>query len=284
MKIAETEKDLAEAFTTARSEAKAAFGDDAVYIEKYLKKPRHIEIQVACDTHGNAVHLGERDCSLQRRHQKVLEEAPSTVLDEKARADIGEIVTNAMKGMSYRGVGTVEFLFEDGEFYFIEMNTRLQVEHPVTEAITGIDLVREQIRVAAGEKLSFTQDDIELKGHAIECRVNAENPETFIPSPGTLHTYHAPGGLGVRMDSAVFSGYTIPPYYDSLIGKLIVHADDREACLRRLSRALNEFAIDGVETTLPLFDRLLENEDFHAADYDIHWLENFLDSTAPKDD
>ena len=284
MKIAETEKDLAEAFTTARSEANAAFGDDAVYIEKYLKKPRHIEIQVACDTHGNAVHLGERDCSLQRRHQKVLEEAPSTVLDEKARADIGEIVTNAMKGMSYRGVGTVEFLFEDGEFYFIEMNTRLQVEHPVTEAITGIDLVREQIRVAAGEKLSFTQDDIELKGHAIECRVNAENPETFIPSPGTLHTYHAPGGLGVRMDSAVFSGYTIPPYYDSLIGKLIVHADDREACLRRLSRALNEFAIDGVETTLPLFDRLLENEDFHAADYDIHWLENFLDSTAPKDD
>ena len=284
MKIAETEKDLAEAFTTARSEAKAAFGDDAVYIEKYLKKPRHIEIQVACDTHGNAVHLGERDCSLQRRHQKVLEEAPSTVLDEKARADIGEIVTNAMKGMSYRGVGTVEFLFEDGEFYFIEVNTRLQVEHPVTEAITGIDLVREQIRVAAGEKLSFTQDDIELKGHAIECRVNAENPETFIPSPGTLHTYHAPGGLGVRMDSAVFSGYTIPPYYDSLIGKLIVHADDREACLRRLSRALNEFAIDGVETTLPLFDRLLENEDFHAADYDIHWLENFLDSTAPKDD
>lgn len=284
MKIAETEKDLAEAFTTARSEAKAAFGDDAVYIEKYLKKPRHIEIQVACDTHGNAVHLGERDCSLQRRHQKVLEEAPSTVLAEKARADIGEIVTNAMKGMSYRGVGTVEFLFEDGEFYFIEMNTRLQVEHPVTEAITGIDLVREQIRVAAGEKLSFKQDDIELKGHAIECRVNAENPETFIPSPGTLHTYHAPGGLGVRMDSAVFSGYTIPPYYDSLIGKLIVHADDREACLRRLSRALNEFAIDGVETTLPLFDRLLENEDFHAADYDIHWLENFLDSTAPKDD
>ncbi len=284
MKIAETEKDLAEAFTTARSEAKAAFGDDAVYIEKYLKKPRHIEIQVACDTHGNSVHLGERDCSLQRRHQKVLEEAPSTVLDEKARADIGEIVTNAMKGMSYRGVGTVEFLFEDGEFYFIEMNTRLQVEHPVTEAITGIDLVREQIRVAAGEKLSFTQDDIELKGHAIECRVNAENPETFIPSPGTLHTYHAPGGLGVRMDSAVFSGYTIPPYYDSLIGKLIVHADDREACLRRLSRALNEFAIDGVETTLPLFDRLLENEDFHAADYDIHWLENFLESTAPKGD
>ena len=285
MKIAETEKDLAEAFTTARSEAKAAFGDDAVYIEKYLEKPRHIEIQVACDTHGNAVHLGERDCSLQRRHQKVLEEAPSTVLDAKARADIGKIVTNAMEGMSYRGVGTIEFLFEKGAFYFIEMNTRLQVEHPVTEAITGIDLVREQIRVASGEKLSFTQKDITLSGHAIECRINAENPETFIPSPGKIQTYHAPGGLGVRMDSAVFSGYTIPPYYDSLIGKLIVHGDDREACLRRLARALHEFAIDGVQTTIPLFEKLLENQDFHAADYDIHWLEHFLESTAePSDD
>ena len=276
MKIATSEDDLAEAFTTARTEAKAAFGDDAVYIEKYLEKPRHIEIQVACDTHGNAVHLGERDCSLQRRHQKVLEEAPSTVLDDKARAAIGKIVTDAMKGLGYRGVGTVEFLYENGAFYFIEMNTRLQVEHPVTEAITGIDLVREQIRVAQGEKLSFTQDDVTLNGHAIECRINAENAETFTPSPGTIQTYHAPGGLGVRMDSAVYSGYTIPPHYDSLIGKLIIHADDREACLMRLNRALGEFAIDGVETTIPLFEKLLPNKDFQAADYDIHWLEKFL--------
>ena len=276
MKIATSEDDLAEAFTTARTEAKAAFGDDAVYIEKYLEKPRHIEIQVACDTHGNAVHLGERDCSLQRRHQKVLEEAPSTVLDDKARAAIGKICTDAMKGLGYRGVGTVEFLYENGAFYFIEMNTRLQVEHPVTEAITGIDLVREQIRVAQGEKLSFTQDDVTLSGHAIECRINAENAETFTPSPGTIQTYHAPGGLGVRMDSAVYSGYTIPPHYDSLIGKLIIHADDREACLMRLNRALGEFAIDGVETTIPLFEKLLPNKDFQAADYNIHWLEKFL--------
>lgn len=276
MKIATSEDDLAEAFTTARTEAKAAFGDDAVYIEKYLEKPRHIEIQVACDTHGNAVHLGERDCSLQRRHQKVLEEAPSTVLDDKARAAIGKICTDAMKGLGYRGVGTVEFLYDNGAFYFIEMNTRLQVEHPVTEAISGIDLVREQIRVAQGEKLSFTQDDVTLSGHAIECRINAENAETFTPSPGTILTYHAPGGLGVRMDSAVYSGYTIPPHYDSLIGKLIIHADDREACLMRLDRALGEFAIDGVETTIPLFEKLLPNKDFQAADYDIHWLEKFL--------
>lgn len=276
MKIALTEDDLPEAFTTARSEAKAAFGDDAVYIEKYLELPRHIEIQVACDTHGNAVHLGERDCSLQRRHQKVLEEAPSTVLDEKARADIGKIVTDAMIGMNYRGVGTVEFLYEKGEFYFIEMNTRLQVEHPVTEMITGIDLVREQIRVAAGEKLSFTQDDVILSGHAIECRINAENPETFMPSPGTIQTYHPPGGLGVRMDSAVYSGYAIPPFYDSLIGKLIVYGEDRDACLMRLNRALGEFVVDGVQTTLPLFEKLLPNEDFRKADYDIHWLEKFL--------
>ena len=276
MKIAMTEDDLAEAFTTARSEAKAAFGDDAVYIEKYLELPRHIEIQVACDTHGNAVHLGERDCSLQRRHQKVLEEAPSSVLDEKARANIGKIVTDAMVGMQYRGVGTVEFLFEKGEFYFIEMNTRLQVEHPITEMITGVDLVREQIRIAAGEKLSFSQEDIKLTGHAIECRINAENPETFMPSPGTIQTYHPPGGLGVRMDSAVYSGYAIPPFYDSLIGKLIVYADDREACLMRLDRALDEFVVDGVQTTIPLFQKLLPNSDFRKADYDIHWLENFL--------
>ena len=277
MKIAHSEDELAEAFTTARSEAKAAFGDDAVYIEKYLEKPRHIEIQVACDSHGNAVHLGERDCSLQRRHQKVLEEAPSMVLDSAARAAIGKIVTDAMEGMQYLGVGTVEFLYEDGEFYFIEMNTRLQVEHPVTEMITGVDLVREQIRIANGQRLSFSQDDLTLSGHAIECRINAENPRSFMPSPGVIQTYHPPGGLGVRMDSAVYAGYAIPPFYDSLIGKLIVHGTDRKDCLMRLYRALYECAIDGVETTLPLFDDLLENEDFQNADYDIHWLENFLE-------
>ena len=277
MKIAHSEGELAEAFTTARSEAKAAFGDDAVYIEKYLEKPRHIEIQVACDSHGNAVHLGERDCSLQRRHQKVLEEAPSMVLDSAARAAIGKIVTDAMEGMQYLGVGTVEFLYEDGEFYFIEMNTRLQVEHPVTEMITGIDLVREQIRIANGERLSFSQDDLTLSGHAIECRINAENPRSFMPSPGVIQTYHPPGGLGVRMDSAVYAGYAIPPFYDSLIGKLIVHGTDRKDCLMRLYRALYECAIDGVETTLPLFDDLLQSEDFQNADYDIHWLENFLE-------
>ncbi|MEC8290617.1 MAG: acetyl-CoA carboxylase biotin carboxylase subunit [Pseudomonadota bacterium] len=277
MKVAETEDDLAEAFSSARTEAKAAFGDDAVYIEKYLEKPRHIEIQVACDSHGNAVHLGERDCSLQRRHQKVLEEAPSMVLDSAARTAIGKIVTDAMEGMQYLGVGTVEFLYEDGEFYFIEMNTRLQVEHPVTEMITGVDLVREQIRIANGERLSFSQDDLTLSGHAIECRINAENPRSFMPSPGVIQTYHPPGGLGVRMDSAVYAGYAIPPFYDSLIGKLIVHGTDRKDCLMRLYRALYECAIDGVETTLPLFDDLLENEDFRNADYDIHWLENFLE-------
>ncbi len=277
MKIALTKNDIKEAFETARSEAKAAFGDDAVYIEKYLQNPRHIEIQVACDTHGNAVHLAERDCSLQRRHQKVLEEAPSTVLTPKMRADIGNVVVSAMKGMNYRGVGTVEFLFENDAFYFIEMNTRLQVEHPITEMITGIDLVREQIRVADGHPLSFTQDDIKINGHAIECRINAENPRTFSPSPGTIQTYHTPGGLGVRVDSAVYSGYKIPPYYDSLIGKLIVHGMDRDHCLKRLSRALDEFVIDGVETTLPLFAELLKNEDIKKANYDIHWLEHFLD-------
>ena len=276
MKIAHAEADLREAFTTARSEAKAAFGDDAVYIEKYLEKPRHIEIQVVCDAHGTAVHLGERDCSLQRRHQKVLEEAPSTVLDAAARAEIGSIVTRAMEGMGYLGVGTVEFLYEEGKFYFIEMNTRLQVEHPVTEMITGIDLVREQIRIASGEKLSFSQSDVVLNGHAVECRINAENPKTFTPSPGTIQTYHPPGGYGVRMDSAVYSGYDIPPYYDSLIGKLIVHGSDREACLNRLQRALKEFVVDGISTTLPLFDDLLQNDDFRKADYNIHWLEKFL--------
>ncbi len=276
MKTAHSKDKLAEAFTTARAEAKAAFGDDAVYIEKYLEKPRHIEIQIACDSHGNAVHLAERDCSLQRRHQKVLEEAPSTVLTPQSRADIGKIVTDAMENMGYLGVGTIEFLYENGEFYFIEMNTRLQVEHPVTEMITGIDLVHEQIRIAEGHPLSFSQEDISIHGHAIECRINAENPETFAPSPGKIQTFHTPGGLGVRMDSAVYSGYSIPPHYDSLIGKLIIHAADREACLMRLKRALDEFVIDGIDTTLPLFDKLLAEENIKTADYDIHWLEQFL--------
>src|SRR6056300_1347152 len=277
MKIAKTEDDLAEAFTTARSEAKAAFGDDAFYIEKYLEKPRHIEIQVACDTHGHAVHLGERDCSLQRRHQKLLEEAPSTVLDDAARAKIGKIVTNAMQGMSYRGVGTIEFLYEKGEFYFIEMNTRLQVEHPVTEAIFGIDLVREQIRVAEGHDLSFTQDDLIINGHAIEVRINAERLPNFAPRPGKINAYHAPGGLGVRMDSALYDGYSIPPHYDSLIGKLIVHAPDRKAALARLERALGELIIDGIETTIPLFHALLQEPAVHSGDYNIHWLEHWLE-------
>ncbi len=277
MKLAHNGDEMPEAFTTARSEAKAAFGDAAVYLEKYLAQPRHIEIQVIADTHGNVAHLGERDCSLQRRHQKILEEAPSSVLNTKAREEIGETVCSAIKGLGYRGVGTVEFLYENGAFYFIEMNTRLQVEHPVTEMITGLDLVREQIRIAAGEKLSFSQKDIKFKGHAFECRINAEHPETFIPSPGKINHYHPPGGLGVRIDSAVYGGYVIPPHYDSLIGKLIIHADSRAECIKRLKRSLSEFVIDGVQTTIPLFERLLENEDFQKADYDIHWLENFLE-------
>ncbi|MEE3080581.1 MAG: acetyl-CoA carboxylase biotin carboxylase subunit [Pseudomonadota bacterium] len=280
MKIARNDTEMKEAFSTARSEAKAAFGDDAVYIEKFLEKPRHIEIQVIADTHGNVAHLGERDCSLQRRHQKVFEEAPSTVLDDAAREDIGKIVSTAIKNLGYRGVGTVEFLYEDGKFYFIEMNTRLQVEHPVTEMITGLDLVREQIRIASGEKLNFTQADIEFKGHAVECRINAENAKTFTPSPGLISHYHAPGGLGVRMDSAAYGGYSIPPHYDSLIGKLIIYGRDRDECLMRMKRALNELVIDGIESTIPLFEELLEAEAFNTADYDIHWLENWLENSS----
>ncbi|MGC6476217.1 MAG: acetyl-CoA carboxylase biotin carboxylase subunit [Parvibaculales bacterium] len=283
MKLAYSNEEMQEAFTTARSEAKAAFGDDAVYIEKYLGQPRHIEIQVIADTHGNVAHLGERDCSLQRRHQKVFEEAPSTVLDDAARDKIGTIVSNAIKGLGYRGVGTVEFLFENDEFYFIEMNTRLQVEHPVTEMITGLDLVQEQIRIASGEKLRFSQKDIEFNGHAVECRINAEHPQTFVPSPGKINHYHPPGGLGVRMDSAVYGGYAIPPHYDSLIGKLIVYGQTRDECLKRLKRSLNEFVIDGVNTTIPLFEDLLTNEDFQKADYDIHWLENYLEGQNKTD-
>ncbi|OUX18604.1 MAG: acetyl-CoA carboxylase biotin carboxylase subunit [Rhizobiales bacterium TMED249] len=280
MKVAKNEAEMQEAFSTARSEAKAAFGDDAVYIEKFLEKPRHIEIQVIADTHGNVAHLGERDCSLQRRHQKVFEEAPSTVLDDAAREDIGEIVSTAIKNLGYRGVGTVEFLYEDGQFYFIEMNTRLQVEHPVTEMITGLDLVHEQIRIASGEKLNFTQADIEFHGHAIECRINAENAKTFTPSPGLISHYHAPGGLGVRMDSAAYGGYSIPPHYDSLIGKLIIYGRDRDECLMRMKRALNELVIDGIESTIPLFEELLEADAFNNADYDIHWLENWLENST----
>ena len=276
MKVAHRPEDLATALSTARAEAKAAFGDDAVYIEKYLTRPRHIEIQVFGDGQGNAVHLGERDCSLQRRHQKVWEEAPSPALNAEARTRIGETVADAMRKLKYRGAGTIEFLFEDGEFYFIEMNTRLQVEHPVTEMITGIDLVLEQLRVASGAQLSLKQSDITFSGHAIECRINAENARTFRPSPGRITYWHPPGGLGVRVDSGVYQGYSIPPYYDSLIGKLIVHGKTRNECLMRLKRALGEFVIDGIETTIPLFNELIRQPDIANGLYDIHWLEKFL--------
>ncbi len=276
MKLARSEADLSHALSAARTEAKAAFGDDAVYLEKYLERPRHIEVQVLGDTHGHAVHLFERDCSLQRRHQKILEEAPSPVIGEAERRDIGARVVKAVQEIGYRGAGTIEFLYEDGAFYFIEMNTRLQVEHPVTEMITGIDIVREQIRIAAGEPLPFAQEDIRLSGHAIECRINAEDPLTFAPSPGVVTDYHPPGGLDVRVDSALFSGYRIPPYYDSLIGKLIVRGATREDARLRLRRALEEYVIGGVKTTIPLHQMLVEEPAFAAADYHIHWLEQFL--------
>ena len=276
MKVARTQEELAHALATARTEAKAAFGDDAVYLEKYLEKPRHIEIQVLGDGRGHAVHLGERDCSLQRRHQKVWEEGPSPALNAEMRAGIGATVANAMEELGYSGAGTVEFLYEDGQFYFIEMNTRIQVEHPVTEMITGIDLVNEQIRVAAGAPLSVRQADVRFEGHAIECRVNAEHPSTFRPSPGTISYFHPPGGLGVRVDSAAYQGYRIPPHYDSLAGKLIVHGRTRNECLMRLRRALDEFVIDGVDTTLPLFRILVRNPEIQNGLYDIHWLETFL--------
>ena len=275
MKVALTADDLVEAVQTAQTEAKSAFGNGAVYMERYLQKPRHIEIQVIADSHGNVVHLGERDCSLQRRHQKVLEEAPSPALSAEGRARIGAIVNEAIGKIGYLGVGTIEFLWEDGEFFFIEMNTRLQVEHPVTEAVTGVDLVREQMRIAAGLPLSFTQDDIHFEGHAIEVRINAENAETFTPSPGTITDFHAPGGLGVRLDSAIYAGYSIPPYYDSLIGKLIVHGRDRNECIARLKRSLGEMVIGGIDTTIPLFQKLLNEPDIVTGDYDIHWLEKW---------
>jgi len=276
MKVARSAGELSTALSTARSEAKAAFGDDAVYIEKYLERPRHIEIQVLGDGKGHAIHLGERDCSLQRRHQKVLEESPSPALNSAARDAIGETVAKAMREISYLGVGTVEFLYEDGKFYFIEMNTRIQVEHPVTEMITDIDLIFEQIRVAAGSELSLKQSDVRFDGHAIECRINAENPVSFRPSPGKILHYHPPGGLGVRIDSAVYQGYTIPPYYDSLVGKLIVHGKTRTECLMRLKRALDEVVVDGIETTLPLFRALVREKDIIDGNYHIHWLEQFL--------
>ncbi len=276
MKLAREAGELGEALANAKAEALAAFGNDQVYIEKYLEKPRHIEIQVIADSHGNVCHLGERDCSLQRRHQKVWEEAPSPALDAEARAEIGRVTAQAIKKLGYLGVGTVEYLYEDGEFYFIEMNTRLQVEHPVTEMITGIDLVREQIRIAAGLPLSFKQKDVTFEGHAIEVRVNAENPRTFTPSPGRVVDFHAPGGLGVRLDSAIYAGYQIPPYYDSLIGKLIVHAHNRADCIARLRRALDEMVVTGIETTIPLFQRLVAEADIAEGDYHIHWLEHLL--------
>jgi acetyl-CoA carboxylase biotin carboxylase subunit len=276
MKVARSADELSGALSNARAEAKAAFGDDAVYIEKYLTKPRHIEIQVLGDGQGKAIHLGERDCSLQRRHQKVLEESPSPALNAAARNQIGETVAKAMRDINYLGVGTVEFLYEDGEFYFIEMNTRIQVEHPVTEMITDIDLIFEQIRVATGAELTLKQSDIEFRGHAIECRINAENPISFRPSPGKILHYHPPGGLGVRIDSAVYEGYTIPPYYDSLVAKLIVHGKTRTECLMRLKRALDEVVVDGIETTLPLFRALVGEKDIIDGNYHIHWLEQFL--------
>ncbi len=276
MMVANNIDEVAEAYNICRTEAKVAFGDDAVYMERYLGEPRHIEVQLIGDGQGNCVHLWERDCSVQRRHQKVIEEAPSPALDQAAREKIGKTVTDAMKEMCYASAGTIEFLYERGEFFFIEMNTRLQVEHPISEMICGIDLVREQIRVAAGEKLSFKQEDIKLNGHSMECRVTAEHPETFMPSPGKITDYHAPGGLGVRVDSHLYSGYSIPPYYDSLVSKLIVHADTREECLIRMDRALGEYVIGGIHTTIPLHQRLIHEEAFASGDYDIHWLEKLM--------
>lgn len=276
MRVARDPDDLAEALSAARIEARTAFGDDSVYLEKYLAKPRHIEVQVLGDTHGRAIHLGDRDCSLQRRHQKVWEEGPSPALNPEQRESIGGIVAKAMAELGYVGAGTIEFLYEDGKFFFIEMNTRVQVEHPVTEMITGIDIINEQIKIAAGSPLSIAQDDVRILGAAIECRINAEHPRTFMPSPGRIAYFHPPGGLGIRVDSAAYQGYVIPPYYDSLVGKLIVHGRTRTEALMRLRRALDEFVVDGIETTLPLFRALVRNSDVQNGQYDIHWLEDFL--------
>ncbi len=276
MKVVQNAEAASEAFSLARTEAKAAFNNDSVYVEKYLGRPRHIEIQVLGDGLGAGIHLGERDCSLQRRHQKVLEEAPSPALNAEQRNRIGELAAGAVRRLKYRGAGTMEFLFQDGEFYFIEMNTRLQVEHPITEAVTGIDLVREQIRIASGAPLGLTQDDIVIQGHAIECRINAENPETFVPCPGLVTDYHAPGGLGVRVDSGLYAGYSIPPYYDSMVAKLIVNGSSRNECLMRLRRSLEEFVVGGIDTTIPLHRRIIGEQAFIDGDYDIHWLEKLV--------
>ena len=281
MKVVNLKADIVEAYNMAQAEAVAAFGNGEVYIEKYLGNPRHIEIQILADHHGNVVYLGERDCSLQRRHQKVLEEAPAPMLSADERDAIGTRSTDAMKAFGYRNAGTIEYLYENGEFYFIEMNTRLQVEHPVTEMITGIDIVKEQLRIAAGEELGYGQDAISLSGHSIECRINAEDSQTFAPSPGTVGDYHAPGGLSVRVDSALYAGAKVPPFYDSMIAKLIVHGRDRPECLMRLKRALGEFVITGVDTTIPLHKALLDQEDIQTGDYDIRWLEKFVESTQP---
>lgn len=275
MKIAYGDNDIEEAYTMARAEAKASFPSDVVYMEKFLQHPRHIEMQILADKYGNVVHLGERDCSIQRNNQKVIEECPSPALNAVQRHEIGEIVRKAVAKIGYCNAGTLEFLYEDGKFYFMEMNTRLQVEHPVTEAVTGIDIVKEQIRIAAGARLGYTQDDIKFNGHAIECRINAEDPETFIPCPGKIEEWHAPGGLGVRVDSEIYSGYTIPPFYDSMIAKLIVHAATRNAALMRLRRALEEFVIMGVNTTIPLHQEIITQPEYLDGQYDIHWLENF---------
>ncbi len=276
MKVARNADEIEEAWRVARTEAKAAFGDDAVYLEKYLDRPRHIELQILADTHGNVVHFGERDCSLQRRHQKLVEEAGSPVLTAAERDALGAQVTTALKGLGYRNAGTLEFLWQDGQFAFIEMNTRLQVEHPVTEMVCGVDLVREQIRIAAGEALGYGQEDVRFGGHAIECRITAEDPETFAPSPGKVTTFHAPGGLGVRVDSALYSGYSVPPHYDSLVAKLVVHAPTRAQAIARARRALDEMVVDGIKTTIPLHRRIMADPEFQAGDYTIHWLERFV--------
>ncbi len=276
MKVAPTAADLEEAWRVARTEAKAAFGNDEVYLEKYLDRPRHIELQIMADTHGSVVHFGERDCSLQRRHQKLLEEAGSPALTPAERTAIGETATSALKTLGYRNAGTLEFLYQDGQFAFIEMNTRLQVEHPVTEMVCNVDLVREQIRIAAGQPLGYTQNEIRFEGHAIECRINAEDPETFMPTPGKVTVFHPPGGLGVRIDSALYAGYVVPPYYDSMVAKLIVHAPTRPEAIARMQRALDEFVIAGIKTVIPLHQRILADPGFRSGDYTIHWLEQFV--------
>jgi len=277
MKVAHNAAEMTDAFTLAKNEARNSFANDVVYIEKYLQTPRHIEVQIIGDNYGNVVHLGERDCSLQRNHQKVLEETPSPALNAQERKEIGEIAAKAMKKLGYSNVGTIEFLYENGHFYFLEMNTRVQVEHPITEMVTGVDIVRDQLRVSAGAQLGYTQDDIQFSGHAIECRINAENPKTFIPCPGKIGSWHTPGGLEVRVDSGMYAGYRVPPTYDSMVAKLIVHGRTRNGALMRLRRALEEFVIEGISTTIPLHQKIIGNPEFLDGQYNIHWLEKFID-------